>query len=159
MEEKLIIGIGEFKVAKNPTTLVTLGLGSCVGVCIRDKKTHLGGMIHVMLPEARDQIGNQSKYARPGIKMMVDEMINKGANQRDLEAKISGGASMFETKGFDIGRKNVEKIKEVLDDLGIKLISEDTGGKRARSIDFKIETGELFVKKVGGKENIEIIKI
>lgn len=159
MEEKLIIGIGEFKVASNPTTLVTLGLGSCVGVCIRDKKAHIGGMIHVMLPEARDQSGNQSKYAQPGIKIMIDEMINKGANKRDLEAKISGGASMFETKGFDIGRKNVEKIKAVLDNFGIKIIAEDTGGKRARSIDYKIETGELFIKKVGGKESIEIIKI
>ncbi len=159
MEEKLIIGIGEFKVAKNPTILVTLGLGSCVGVCLRDKRSHVGGMIHVMLPELKDQSGNPSKYAEPGIRFMVNEMVKMGANVKDMEAKIAGGASMFESKGFEIGKKNVEKIKDVLRDLGIRILAEDTGGNRARSIEYKIEDGTLMIKKVGGKESIEIIQI
>ncbi|BBJ27277.1 chemoreceptor glutamine deamidase/glutamate methylesterase CheD [Athalassotoga saccharophila] len=159
MEEKLIIGIGEFKVAKNPAILVTLGLGSCVGVCLRDKKSHIGGMIHVMLPELKDQGGNPGKYAEPGIRVMVNEMVKMGANVRDMEAKIAGGASMFESKGFEIGKKNVDKIKDVLRDLGIRILAEDTGGNRARSIEYKIEDGTLMIKKVGGKESIEIIQI
>lgn len=159
MEEKLIIGIGEFKVAKNPAILVTLGLGSCVGVCIRDKYSHIGGMIHVMLPEAKDRTGNQSKYADPGIKLMVDEMIRNGASVKEMEAKIAGGASMFEAKGFEIGKKNVEKVKEILKEMGIKILAEDTGGDKARSIEYKIEDGTLMIKKVGGKERIEIIQV
>ncbi len=159
MEEKIIIGIGEFKVARNPSILVTLGLGSCVGVCVRDSYSHTGGMIHIMLPESKDSTGNLAKYAHPGIKLMIDEMIKIGADPKNLEAKIAGGASMFEAKGFEIGKRNAEKIKEVLHQLGIKLIAEDVGGNRARSLEYKIENGVLSIKKVGGRESIEIIQI
>ncbi len=159
MGNKIIIGIGEYVVANNPTILVTIGLGSCVGVCVRDKRNRIGGMIHVMLPETKDTSKRMSKYADPGIKLMINEMVKKGANLRNFEAKIAGGASMFQTKGFDVGKRNVEKVKEVLRSLNIPLIAEDTGKNRARSIEFHIETGELFVKKVGGKEKVEIIKI
>ncbi len=159
MGNKIIIGIGEYAVANNPSIIITLGLGSCVGVCVRDKRNRIGGMIHVMLPEAKDKLKKMSKYADPGIKLMIDEMVKKGANLRNFEAKIAGGASMFQTKGFDVGKRNVEKTKEVLRSLHIPLIAEDTGKNRARSIEFHIETGDLFVKKVGGKEKIEIIKL
>ncbi len=159
MGTKIIIGIGEYAVVSNPTVLVTLGLGSCVGVCLRDKRTKIGGMIHVMLPEAKNNSGKLSKYAIPGVKIMVDEIVKKGGNLRDLEAKIAGGASMFQTKGFNIGKRNVEKIKEILVSLRIPLLAEDTGKNRARSIEFHLETGELFIKKVGGKEKIELSKI
>jgi len=43
MKKKVIIGIGEWAVEKNPAILVTLGLGSCVGVCIRDPVAKVGG--------------------------------------------------------------------------------------------------------------------
>ncbi len=157
---KVIIGIGEYKVSENSEALVTLGLGSCVGVCIRDKHSSVGGMIHVMLPEAKDDSNAKlSKYAYPGIKLMVDDMIKRGARQAHMTAKIAGGAAMFETKSFDVGKRNVEKVKAVLKDLGISLESEDTGGNRARSIEYHIREGDLFIKKVGGKEKIEIIQI
>ncbi|WP_456399802.1 chemoreceptor glutamine deamidase/glutamate methylesterase CheD [Mesoaciditoga sp.] len=159
MAGKIIIGIGEYAVASNPAILVTLGLGSCVGVCIRDKKKRVGGMIHVMLPETNATTGKLSKYAKPGIEIMVNEILKKGANLRDLEAKIAGGAAMFQSKGFDIGKRNVEKVKEVLLSLKIPLVAEDTGQNRARSIEFHLDTGELFIKKVGGKEKIELSKI
>ncbi|MGC9140505.1 MAG: chemotaxis protein CheD, partial [Athalassotoga sp.] len=41
----------------------------------------------------------------------------------------------------------------------IRILAEDTGGNRARSIEYKIEDGTLMIKKVGGKESIEIIQI
>ncbi len=54
MENKKIVGIGEYLVDKNPGILITLGLGSCVAVCIRDKvKGGIGGLVHVMLPDSR----------------------------------------------------------------------------------------------------------
>ena len=159
MKNKIIIGIGEYAVANNPTVLVTIGLGSCVGVCVRDKYNRIGGMIHVMLPESKDNSKKMSKYADPGIKLMIDEMIKKGADIQNFEAKIAGGASMFQAKGFDIGERNVKKVKEVLRALHISIVAEDTGKNRARSIEFHIDTGDLFVKKVGGKEKVELIKL
>jgi chemotaxis protein CheD len=85
-------------------------------------------------------------------------MKNKGANITGLEAKIAGGAAMFgnSSKTMDIGKRNVETIKSILKKENIKIIAEDTGGNRARSIEFNIDNSELIVKKVGGGEKVEI---
>jgi len=82
-----------------------------------------------------------------------------GAKVERLEAKIAGGASMFESTGMNIGARNVEAVKKHLKDFGIKLLAEDTGGNRARSVEYNIETGKLLVRKVGGGEQLEIKEI
>lgn len=161
MASKIIIGIGEYKAAKNPAILVTLGLGSCVGVCLRDKNTGVGGMIHVMLPDSGGKkVGNLGKYADTGIPLLIEDMKKLGANPSMLEAKIAGGASMFkEESGMNIGKRNVEAVKNVLRKFGIRLVAEDTGGNRARSIEYDVGTGKLFIRMVGGGERIQTKEI
>ena len=60
---------------------------------------------------------------------------------------------------MDIGRRNVEAVKEQLRLHNVKLLSEDVGGNRARSIEYNIENGILLVRKVGGGEKIEVKEI
>jgi chemotaxis protein CheD len=159
MKNKKIIGIGEYTVSNNDDLIVTLGLGSCVGVCLIDKRKKIGAMIHVMLPDSGGKVTPKpGKYADSGIKIVLDEMKNIGANISSLEAKIAGGAAMFgnSSKTMDIGKRNVEAIKSILKKENIKIIAEDTGGNRARSIEFNIDNSELMVKKVGGGEKVEI---
>ena len=159
MKNKKIIGIGEYTVSNNEDLIVTLGLGSCVGVCLIDKRKKIGAMIHVMLPDSGGKdTPKPGKYADSGIKIVLDEMKNKGANVSSLEAKMAGGAAMFgnSSKTMDIGKRNVEAIKSILKKENVKIIAEDTGGNRARSIEFNIDNSELMVKKVGGGEKVEI---
>lgn len=161
MENKKIVGIGEYLVDKNPGILITLGLGSCVAVCIRDKVKGIGGLVHVMLPESRGEKDRPGKYADTGITAVINEILKMGGDIKNLEAKIAGGASMFKNtnKTFEIGAKNVEAVKKILKNLGIKLVAEDTGGSRARSVEFHIASGELRIRKVGGGEKVEIVVI
>ena len=161
MDNKKIIGIGEYAVGKNPGILITLGLGSCVAVCIRDRVNGIGGLVHVMLPESRGEKDRPGKYADTGITAVINEILKMGGDIKNLEAKIAGGASMFKNsnKTFEIGAKNVDAVKKILKDLGIRLVAEDTGGSRARSVEFDIASGELRVRKVGGGEKVEIVVI
>ncbi|AEX85162.1 chemotaxis protein CheD [Marinitoga sp. 1135] len=155
---KKIIGIGEYKASKTPDVLVTLGLGSCVGVCIWDKTTKVGGLIHVMLPQSNSpNAPKPGKYADLGIPLLLEDIKKLGA-KGSLTAKIFGGSAMFKGSSMDIGSKNVAAVKEHLKKNGIRIIAEDTGGNRARSIEFNLETGEVLVKKVGGGEKVEIFK-
>lgn len=159
MKNKKIIGIGEYAVSTEKELIVTLGLGSCVGVCLIDKRKNIGAMIHVMLPDSSGkETPKPGKYADSGIKIVLEEMEKKGANISSLEAKIAGGAAMFgnSSKTMDIGKRNVESIKSILKSKNIRIIAEDTGGNRARSIEFNLENSELMVKKVGGGEKVEI---
>jgi len=160
MKKKVIIGIGEYAVERNPAILVTLGLGSCVGVCIRDPSAKVGGMVHVMLPDSGGKnVPNPGKYADTGIAKLVEDLEKMGASKLKMEAKIAGGAAMFQGKSLNIGAKNVEAVKKHLRKHGIKLVAEDTGGNRARSIEYDLETGKLLIRKVGGGERLEIKEI
>ena len=159
---KKIIGIGEYASVKEGEVIVTLGLGSCVGVCIRDKTKKIGGMVHVMLPDSGGKPSPKpGKYADTGIDLVLNEMKKNGSSLNMLEAKIAGGASMFgnTSKTMDIGKRNAMAVKAKLKEKGIKLLAEDTGGNRARSIEYNPSNGELLIKKVGGGEKVELYKI
>jgi len=159
VKKKVIIGIGEFAVEKNPAILVTLGLGSCVGVCIRDPIARVGGMVHVMLPDSGGKPANTpGKFADTGIDVVVEKLLELGAQRGKLEAKIAGGASMFQS-AMDIGARNVEAVKKALQRHGIKLLAEDTGGNKARSIEYDVETGKLLIRKVKTGDSVEVIEI
>lgn len=160
MSKKIVIGIGELAVEKNPAVIVTLGLGSCVGVCMRDPVAKVGGMAHVMLPDSggRD-VQLPGKYADTAIAVLIEKLSALGASKSRLEAKIAGGASMFETSGMNVGARNVEAVKYWLKYHGVPLKAEDVGGNRARSIEYNIETGKLLVRKVGGGETIQVLEI
>lgn len=159
MKKKVIIGIGEWAVERNPAILVTLGLGSCVGVCVRDPIAKVGAMVHVMLPDSGGKPTNTpGKFADTGVDIIVEELLKMGAQRNRLEAKIAGGASMFQS-AMDIGARNVEAVKKSLQRNGIKLIAEDTGGNKARSIEYDIETGKLLVRKVKTGDAVEVSEI
>ncbi|SHE88425.1 chemotaxis protein CheD [Marinitoga hydrogenitolerans DSM 16785] len=154
---KKIIGIGEYFASKTPDILVTLGLGSCVGVCIWDKNKKIGGLIHVMLPKSPGgNVTKPGKYADLGIPLLLENLKKLGGT--NYTAKIFGGAAMFKGSSMDVGQKNTAAVKEQLKKFSIRIIAEDTGGNRARSIEFNLETGEVMVKKVGGGEKVEIFK-
>ena len=47
-----------------------------------------------------------------------------------------------------IGQRNVEAVREVLRELRIPIIADDTGDRLGRTITFSAETGQLTVKTV-----------
>ncbi len=38
----------------SPDGITTLGLGSCVGIAVRDPVTKIGGLAHIMLPDSTE---------------------------------------------------------------------------------------------------------
>ena len=93
------------------------------------------------------------KFADTAIPLLISELVKLGANKRMLEAKIAGGASMFNFSDNsimnDIGKNNVEMVKEVLVENKIPLISSDVGGNKGRNMTLDIETGEVIIEMVG----------
>jgi len=131
-------------------------LGSCVGICLYDPESKIGGLAHIMLPENNDKSTNPKKYADSAIALMIDELLKKGANSEHLVAKIAGGASMFKMpeNSFigSIGINNVHKVREVLNNYHITVIGEDVFGDYGRTVDFFLETGKLKIKSLGHED-------
>ncbi|ADL68943.1 chemotaxis protein CheD [Thermoanaerobacterium thermosaccharolyticum] len=149
------VGMADAKIAKCPGKLITVGLGSCVGIVLYDKMTKISGLVHIMLPYSTlsKNNSNKLKFADTGISALIDMMIEAGAEKRYIVSKIAGGAQMFATKAnldiMNIGTRNVIATKDVLASLNIPLISEDTGGNYGRTIEFDSENGKLLIKTIG----------
>lgn len=156
--EKIVVGIAEGKVSKAQGELITYALGSCVGICLYDRSCKIAGMVHILLPYKKVAVSqnNPYKFADTGIAMLVNDMERHGAARRKMTAKIAGGAEMFQRTGTfrnntgegQIGQRNVEAVREVLKELRIPIIADDTGDRLGRTISFSAETGKLTVKTV-----------
>ncbi len=152
------VGIAEFKVGREPLVIVTLGLGSCVGVTLYDPYNRVGGLLHVMLPRVADftkGVSKPTKFADLGIPILLKEVLKMGADRRFLEAKIAGGAQMFTGADnkfqLNIGERNVEAVRETLKALAIKIVAEDVGGSRGRTMMLHTVTGRVVLKMLGSQ--------
>ena len=158
MAEILRVGMADLNVCKSPDGITTLGLGSCVGVCIRDPTAKVGGMVHAMLPDSTqiENNSNRAKFADTGIEDLVKKLVAMGGNKARFEAKIAGGAQMFAFQNKSdmvrVGERNVEASKKKLRELGIPLRAQDTGLNYGRTIVFYPETGELLIRSAGKPE-------
>ena len=160
MGEIIKVGMADLKICKVPDGLTTLGLGSCVGVAIRDPLSNVGGLAHVMLPDSttiRDN-SNKSKFADTGVEELVRQMVMAGASQSRMVAKIAGGAQMFAFQSKNtlvrVGENNIAAVKKKLAQLNIPLLAEDTGANYGRTVIFYPETGDLVIKAVGKDEKV-----
>lgn len=158
MSETIKVGMADLNVVKSPDAITTLGLGSCVGVAVRDPVSKVGGLAHVMLPDSTAIRNNSNiyKFADTGVEELVKQVVAAGATRSRLVAKIAGGAKMFAMNSnlsvVQVGARNVESVKAKLKSMGIRLLSEDTGESYGRTVVFYPETGDFVIKAVGKPE-------
>ncbi|MBI2560400.1 MAG: chemotaxis protein CheD [Planctomycetes bacterium] len=140
------VGVGDYKIVRAPKLLKTL-LGSCIGVALYDSTTKIGGLLHIMLPKRENNATQKaSKYADSGISVMIDHMVNNaGACRASLTAKVFGGACMFLVGNplFDIGRRNEDEVRRVLQEEDIRILAHRTGGNKGYQILFDTNTGKI----------------
>ncbi len=151
MGNLVVVGIADQQIARPPDILVTYALGSCVGICLYDNLHRIGGLAHILLPEAFGDSGNINiyKFANTAIEALVKAMGRQGCVSYHMSAKIAGGANMFACSGRSIGDRNVETVKKELQRLRIKITGEDTGANYGRTAVFNPENGSLTIKTVG----------
>lgn len=154
--EMIKVGMAEHAVcnSENSGVLVALGLGSCVGVVLYDEGKKVGGMVHVMLPNSTQGRTHDSpaKYADTAIPLLIEDIEKAGGRKRKLAAKLAGGARMFSLGGkshLDIGARNVEAVREILEGLKINVEASDTGGNYGRTMQFFVSDGRVLIKTIG----------
>lgn len=162
MENSYHVGMADLIVVSAPAKLITLGLGSCIGLVIFDPVAKIVGMAHIMLPESRGAKASEKvgKFADTAVPAVIDEMIKKGASKTRMKAKIAGGAQMFAlpdapTDFLAVGSRNVKETTTMLTKAGVPLVASDTGGNKGRTIEFSTTTWMLTIKTLGqGKTDI-----
>ena len=160
MADLIRVGMADYKVGQAPSTIISYGLGSCIGISLYDPQAKVGGLLHIMLPDSTQArpTDNPAKFADTGLPLMLKHVLALGASRSRLVAKIAGGAQMFAfanaTDIMRVGVRNAEAAKKILKDLNIRLIAEDTGGTYGRTVSINMEDGVYKVKTIdkGEKE-------
>lgn len=160
MADLIKVGMADYKVSREPASLISYGLGSCVGIALFDPVTKVGGLAHIMLPDSTQarSAENPAKFADTCLPLMVEDMVKLGAVRARLLAKIAGGAQMFTfanaTDIMRVGERNSETVRTVLKKLDLRLIAEDCGGNYGRTVELKLVSGIFRIKTIdkGEKE-------
>lgn len=146
----IIIGIGEYGISNNSNdVLKTFALASCVAVTFYCKTNKVSGMIHIALPSSSGSkyIDKPSYYASIGIPLIVNELtIKYGCLKSNISAQLFGGAnSINKNDYFNIGEKNINMARYILNELGITVKNINVGGLVSRSIQMDVQTGNIKV--------------
>ncbi|MEA3536080.1 chemoreceptor glutamine deamidase CheD [Rhizobium sp. CC-YZS058] len=129
---------GEFKVVTDPDVVLSTILGSCVAACMRDPVAGVGGMNHFLLPGSADALASGGDATRYGVHLMellINGLLKKGARRDRLEAKIFGGAKTI-ARFSNVGEQNALFARRFLQDEGIAIVGESTGGDHGRKLEY-----------------------
>ena len=158
MSELIKVGMADYKTGRNPNSLISYGLGSCVGIALYDSVNKIGGLAHIMLPDSTQarSAENPAKFANTALPIMLDDMIKMGANKGRITAKIAGGAQMFTfanaTDVMRVGERNGEALRKLLKKMDIRVIADDTGGNYGRTVELRLDTGIYRVRTIAQGE-------
>ncbi len=155
LKTRTIVHVSDAKVSNDPAdVLTTCSLGSCIGVCLFDQATNIGGMLHYQLPDSKmDPDRARDKpfmFADTGMKILVEKLVALGANKKRMQIKIAGGATMDTgPKGFDIGKRNHLAIRKILWKNGMFIDAEDVGGTSPRNMYMNMDNGTVTIRSNG----------
>jgi len=150
--------MGELAVSATPDDeLVSMGLGSCVGVALVDRDRTVAGLAHVMLPTANAAYSAPAKFADRAVPALLACIERLGAQRDRMVAVLAGGAQMFAgakagVAGLDLGARNEAAVRSALADLGIPVRAAATGGDRGRTVRVRVGEARVSVKEAGGVE-------
>ncbi len=158
----VIIYPGEFFVSSED--IIATVLGSCIAVCIKDKKTGAAGMNHFMLPgDVRSEdmfLSSSAKYGMFAMEQLINAMIKKNGSKKDFEAKVFGGGHVLNFRKTDdnVPESNIGFVNAFLKMEQISIVSQDVGGYSGRKILFFPDTAKVLLKRLTPTVDSRIVK-
>jgi chemotaxis protein CheD len=152
-----LVRMGELAISDTPgDVLVSLGLGSCIGLAVVDKRAGVAGLAHIVLPAATGAPKPESlnKFADHVVPALVDGMVQRGASRVFMQAALVGGASMFAAAGLEVGQRNAEAVRELVAGRRVPVVAEAVGGSRGRTVKVNVASGTVSVREAGGVEEV-----
>ena len=152
-----MVRMGELAISDTPgDVLVSLGLGSCIGLAVVDKRAGVAGLAHIVLPATTGTPKPEAmnKFADHAVPALVDGMVERGASRVFMQAALVGGASMFAAAGLEVGQRNAVAVRELVAARRLNVVAEAVGGSRGRTVKIDVASGTVSVREAGGTEEV-----
>ena len=159
---KHIVGVADMKISGVAgDVLVTHALGSCLGVAVYDPVAVVGGLLHVMMPQA--SINPDKAQANPfmfvdsGIPAFFREVYAAGGVKGRCLVIVAGGSNVHggDNDSFAIGKRNYIMLRRLLWKNGVLIKAEDVGGTIPRTMYLEIGTGQIRVVSAGIERQLQ----
>jgi chemotaxis protein CheD len=145
---------GEYYVTTQHEMIATV-LGSCVSACIRDPRIGVGGMNHFMLPLDASQgtsawgaaVSAATRYGNVAMERLINDILKLGGRRENLELKLTGGGRVLAAMSTDIGARNIEFVRQYVQDEGFNVVGEDLGDIYPRKVHYFPDSGKIRVKR------------
>jgi chemotaxis protein CheD len=155
--EEITVRMGELAASRGADdVLVTIGLGSCIGLALVDAGRRVAGLAHVVLPaSASPAAAEPGKFADLAVPALLAEVLILGAQRARLEAVLVGGAQMFSFAAtssgarMDIGARNEAAVRDALDAERIPVRAAATRGGNGRTVRVHVGEGRVTAKTAG----------
>ena len=158
-----MVRMGDWAVSADPDgTLVTIGLGSCIGLVLVDRVRRVAGLAHVMLPQARPgqaetlPAESRGKFGDLAVDALLAAVLDAGARRLGLEAALVGGAHMFSFGAgqLDVGARNEAAVREGLAAVRLPVKAAVTGGNKGRTVRVFVGEGRVLVRSAQGADEV-----
>jgi chemotaxis protein CheD len=144
--------------------LIGTVLGSCVSACMRDPRQRIGGMNHFMLPGDHPESSGAwaaanlaTRFGSVAMERLVNALLELGAHRDQLEVKLVGGGRVLDAL-TDVGRRNIQFVREYVRREGFRVIGEDLGDVYPRKVLYDPVTGIARVKRLARSDQRVVLE-
>jgi chemotaxis protein CheD len=152
---QISVRMGELATSADPgTVLVSLGLGSCIGLALVDAGAGVAGLAHIMLPGPGEGAKRApATFADTGVAALLGRVLELGARRTRLSAVLVGGAQMFGSAvQLQVGARNDEAVRAALGAARLPIAAADTGGATGRTVRVYVDDACVTSRPAGGTE-------
>lgn len=107
-------------------------------------------MCHYMLPGTA-QPGDElnARYGEDAMELMMAEVRRLHSKPADYEAKLFGGASMFDVGpgGSSVAQRNVSAADALMQRYNLNVVARSMGGCEYRQLVFNIANGDVWMRQ------------
>lgn len=135
----------------NASKFTIPGLGSGIGLILKDPINNVFAMAHISLPNSSASKQGYHllfphTFVDTSVKDLLNNLIYNGAKKDNIKALIVSGAKLF--LDYDMTyQENIDMVKKELESLNIEIDAEDTGGLSERSVVYDTINDALYVRK------------
>lgn len=147
---------GEFY-SSTESEMISTVLGSCISIALFDPENKIGGLNHFMLAkdnsveDERESNRLMGKFGEYAMELLIKDVLAKGANFKNLQAKVFGGSNVFNlppTSGAQVGEVNIKFAFDYLKQKNIPVVTSNTGGTAPRKIFFDPVSSKVYLKYI-----------
>jgi chemotaxis protein CheD len=108
-------------------------------------------MNHFLLPASSEGHPASSRFGDVATRTLLEALQSLGCRIADLQAKIFGGASMFQKpdrRVMSLGAQNVAVALKLMRSWGITVAVQETGGTHGRKIMLNTDDGDVWCQRI-----------